>query len=419
LPIYTSCDGQKIAQGFVDMNLDAKNGSRMDSRTTTADIVILGAGVIGASIAFHLAKRNAGKIAVIDKGHVGQGGSGRSSALIRMHYSYPPEVQLALVSLHVFENWRDVVGEEGDFRKTGFVRIVHPGEAERLKQNVEMQRKLGVNVKLIDRVELSELEADWKVDEVELAAYEPDSGYGDGAGVANDFLIRARELGVAYLPKTQALEFLVEGESLCGVRTDHGEIAAPVVIAATGPWSKPLFQRIGIDLPIETEYHQVAILRNALDMRGGGCACIDSVTATYFRSDAHDKFLIGDFYGQRGADPDNFPQRAADEGLEEVIGRASRRVPKLENAEVMCGVTGVYDMTPDSRPLLGKISGVSGLYVCAGFSGMGFKISPAIGLVMSELLLDGSGKTVDISSFCPGRFAAGKPIKAEFEYKDD
>jgi glycine/D-amino acid oxidase-like deaminating enzyme len=401
------------------MNFDSKNSSRTDARTTTSDIVILGAGVIGASIAFHLAKRIAGKIVVIDKGHVGQGGSGRSSALIRMHYSYPPEVQLALLSLRMFENWQDVVGEEGGFRKTGFVRIVHPDETERLKQNVAMQGKLGVNVKLIDRVELRELEPDWKVDEVELAAYEPDSGYGDGAGVANDFLTRARELGVAYRSKTEAREFLVQGDCVRGVRTDHGEIAVPIVIAATGPWTHPLFQRIGIDLPIATEYHQVAILRNAADMKGGGCACIDSVSATYFRSDAHDKFLIGDFYGQRGADPDNFPQRASDDGLEEIIERASRRVPKLENAEVMRGVTGVYDMTPDSRPLLGEISGVAGLYVCAGFSGMGFKISPAIGLVMSELLLDGHGKTVDISSFCPGRFAAGKPIKAEFEYKDD
>jgi sarcosine oxidase, subunit beta len=401
------------------MNLDSRNGSRSDARTTTADVVILAAGVMGASIAFHLAKRKAGKILVIDKGHVGQGGSGRSSALIRMHYSYPPEVQLALVSLHMFELWRDVVGEEGDFRKTGFVRIVHPGETDRLKQNVEMQRALGANVKLIDRVELKELEPDWTVDEVELAAYEPDSGYGDGAGVANDFLTRARALGVAYRSKTEAVEFLVEGGQVRGIKTDHGEIATPIVIAATGPWTQPLFQRIGIDLPIETEYHQVAILRNAPDMKGGGCACIDSVSATYFRSDAHDKFLIGDFYGQRGADPDNFPQRASDDGLEEIIERASRRVPKLENAEVMRGVTGVYDMTPDSRPLLGEISGLGGLYVCAGFSGMGFKISPAIGLVMSELLLDGCGKTVDISSFCPGRFAAGEPIKAEFEYKDD
>ncbi|MGH9538632.1 MAG: NAD(P)/FAD-dependent oxidoreductase [Terriglobales bacterium] len=400
------------------MTSDSKTGSRNGARTTTADIVILGAGVMGASIAFHLARRRAGKIVVVDKGHVGQGGSGRSSALVRMHYSYPPEVQLALISLHMFERWREVVGEDGDFRKTGFVRIVHPGETSRLKQNVEMQRKLGVNVNLIDRVELKELEPGWAVDEVELAAYEPDSGYGDGAGVANDFLTRARELGATYLSKTQS-SLRIEGGKVTGIRTDSGEISAPVVVVATGPWTRPLLQPAGIDVPIETEYHQVAILKNAPGMQGGGCACIDSVTATYFRSDGQDKFLIGDFYGQRGADPDNFPHRASDEDLEEIIERACHRVPKLENAEVMRGVTGIYDMTPDSRPLLGEIPGADGLYVCAGFSGMGFKISPAVGLVMSELILDGCGKTVDISSFCPGRFAAGKPIKAEYEYKDD
>jgi sarcosine oxidase subunit beta len=392
--------------------------SRSASGTTTADIVILGAGVMGAAIAFHLAKRKAGRIVVVDKGHVGQGGSGRSSALIRMHYSYPPEVQLALLSLRMFENWKDTVGGDGDFRKTGFVRIVHPGEGDRLKQNVEMQRSLGANVKLIDRVELKELEPDWMVEEVELAAYEPDSGYGDGAGVANDFLARARDLGVAYLPKTES-SLRVEDGQVRGITANEHEISAPVVVAATGPWTRPLFQKAGLDLPIETEYHQVAILKNAPGMKGGGCACIDSVSATYFRSDGHDKFLIGDFYGQRGADPDNFPQRAADHELEEIIDRASRRIPKLENAEVMRGVTGVYDMTSDSRPLLGEIPNARGLYVCAGFSGMGFKISPAIGLVMSELLLDGRGKTVDISSFSPTRFEEGKPIKAEFEYKDD
>ena len=385
----------------------------------TADIVILGAGVMGASLAFHLSRRKAGKVVVIDKDHVGRGGSGRSSALIRMHYSYPAEVQLALVSLHMFSNWQEIVGEPGDFRKTGFVRIVHPNETERLKQNVEMQQKLGVNVRLITREDLKSLEPDWAVSEVELAAYEPDSGYGDGAGVANDFLTQARAEGVTYLPRTQALSFCVANGRIAGINTDHGEISAPVVVAATGPWTRPLFQQVGVNLPIETEYHQVAILKNAPDMKGGGCACIDSVTATYFRSDAHDKFLVGDFYGKRPADPDNFPQRADDDGLEEIIERASRRVPKLENAEVMRGVTGVYDMTPDCRPLLGEVPGVAGLHVCAGFSGMGFKISPAVGLVMSELLLDGRGKTVDITPFRPSRFAEGQPIKAEFEYVDD
>ncbi|HUM05801.1 MAG TPA: FAD-binding oxidoreductase [Terriglobales bacterium] len=385
----------------------------------TADFIILGAGVMGASIAFHLAQRKTGSIAILDKDHVGAGGSSRSSALIRMHYSFPPEVQLALVSLEIFQHWREIVGEEGAFRKTGFVRIVHPNETERLKQNVEMQRSVGAVVDLIDRRQLQELEPDWNVNEIELAAYEPDSGYGDGNVVASDFLNRAREMGAVYLSKTPATEFLLHNGCICGVRTVAGEIHAPVVIAATGPWTRPLIKNAGFDPPIETEYHQVAILKNAPDMRPGGCACIDSVTATYFRSDGGDKFLVGDFYGQRPVDPDNFPQRASETELEEIIERASRRVPKLENAEVMRGVTGVYDMTPDSRPMLGPVPGIEGLHLCAGFSGMGFKISPAIGLVMAELVLDGKATTVDISAFRPERFAEGCPIKAEFEYKDD
>ena len=385
----------------------------------TADVVILGAGVMGTSIAFHLARRKAGKIIVIDKDYVGSGGSGRSSALIRMHYSFPPEVQLALISLEIFQNWQQIVGQPGDFRKTGFVRLVHPTETERLKRNVEMQRKLGAKVELIDEHELHALEPDWNVDEVEIAAYEPDSGYGDGAAVAGDFLGAAREMGVEYFSRTQATRFIINGSRVRGVDTTQGTISAATVISATGPWTRPLFQKAGCDLPIECEFHQVAILRNAPGMKGGGCACIDSVTATYFRSDAHDKFLVGDFYGKRPVDPDNFPQRASDESLEEIIERACRRVPKLAGAEIMRGVTGVYDMTPDSRPLLGEVPGISGLYVCAGFSGMGFKISPALGLVMSELVLDGKSKTVDISSFRSQRFREHQPIKAEYEYVDD
>ena len=390
-----------------------------NSLPRTADVVIIGAGVMGTSIAFQLARRKAGKIVVLDKDHVGRGGSGRSSALIRMHYSFPPEVELALESLRIFQKWQEIVGAPGDFRRTGFVRIVHPNETSRLKLNVEMQRKLGATVELIDRRQLQELEPDWKVDEVELAAYEPDSGYGDGAGVAGDFLTAARNMGAGYASRTQATSLIVEGDRVTGVVTDRGTIASERIIVAMGPWTRPLLQSAGYDVPIECEYHQVAILRNAPNMRGGGCACIDSVTATYFRPDAHDKFLVGDFYGKRPIDPDDFPQRASDESLEDIIERASRRIPKLEGAEVMRGVTGVYDMTPDSRPLLGEIPGIGGLSVCAGFSGMGFKISPTIGVVMSELVLDGKATTVDISAFRPNRFAENCSIKAEYEYVDD
>ena len=349
-----------------------------NSLPTTADIVILGAGVMGASIAFHLANRKAGKIVVIDKDHVGRGGSGRSSALVRMHYSFPPEVQLALISLRMFQNWQEVVGRPGDFRKTGFVRIVHPNETARLKLNVKMQRSLGASIDLIDKHDLHDLEPDWNVDEVELAAYGPDSGYGDGAGVAGDFLTAARDLGATYLSRTQASAFVVESGLVRGVVTDQGTISSPRVISATVPWTRPLFRQAGCDLPIECEYHQVAILRNAPDMKGGGCACIDSVTAIYFRSDTHDKFLVGDFYGKRPIDPDDFPQRASDESLEDIIERACRRVPKLARAEVMRGVTGVYDMTPDSRPLLGEIPEIAACTCALDFPGWASRFLPRL-----------------------------------------
>jgi sarcosine oxidase subunit beta len=176
-------------------------------------------------------------------------------------------VQLAVISFRMFEHWADLVREATLFHKTGFVRIVHPKEAEQLKRNVEMQQGLGVNVKLISQAELHDLAPDWVVDEVGLAAYEPDSGYGDGAGVANDFLNRAREMGVAYSPRTRVTAFKTEAGRACGVQTDQGDVAARIVVAASGPWTRPLFHAAGYDLPIETEYHQVAILKNP-DFRG-------------------------------------------------------------------------------------------------------------------------------------------------------
>jgi sarcosine oxidase subunit beta len=384
-----------------------------------ADFVIVGAGVMGASIAYHLAHRKAGRIVVLEKDHVGRGASGRSSALIRMHYTFPPEVRLAVTSLEMFQNWAGITGESGDFRQTGFVQLVPAAEINLLKANVEMQRQNGVNVQLITADELKKIEPDWYVGDVVAAAYEPDSGYGDGASVANDFLAKARELGVEYRPRTRASQFLINGDRIRGVATDQGEIQAPVVIAATGQWSKPLFARVNVDLPIQTEYHEVCILKNPEGMKSGGCACIDSTFCVYFRSEGLDKTLVGSFTGERGTDPENFPQRASEESLAAIADGACKRIPCLQHAELVRGITGVYDLTPDYRPLLGEVPEVRGLYVVAGFSGMGFKISPAIGLVMSELLLDGRASTVDITAFRASRFAEGQPIRPEFEYAEN
>ncbi len=391
----------------------------MSQSQSTADILILGAGVIGASTAFHLARRRPGRVMVLERSGVAHGGSGRSSALIRMHYSYPLEVQLAVKSLETFRHWPEIVGGPDDFRQTGFIRIVPAPETDRLRANVAMQQELGVNTRLITRQELRELQPAWRVDDVELAAYEPDSGYGDGAGVATGFLARARELGVEYRPGVQVTSLRVEGDRVRGVETAAGLIEAPVVLVATGPWTRPLLEPIGVTLPLETEYHEVAFLKNPPALPSVGAACIDSILHLYFRPEVGGLTLVGSFYGPRGADPDHFPESPSKESLAAMAAGVTSRIPALEEAGVAFGVTGIYDMSPDSRPLLGEVSGVAGLHVAVGFSGMGFKISPAVGLLMSELLLDGRASSLDITPLRPGRFAEGRPIIAPYAYHCD
>jgi sarcosine oxidase subunit beta len=385
----------------------------------SADFLVIGSGVVGASIAFHLARRKAGRVLVLERGLAAQGSSSRSSALVRMHYTLPQEVELALASLAIFTSWEDYVGRPGTFRKLGFIRLVAESEVERLVANVEMQRRLGVDTRLVTAPEVAELEPDWRVDDIRLAAYEPDSGYGDGAATARDFLERAREMGAEFRPRTRVTGLEIEGGRVRGVASEAGAFHAPVVIAAAGPWSRPLFRGLDFELPIEPEYHQVAILENPPGMRGGGCALIDGIASLYLRSEGPGRTLVGEFTGPRDVDPEDGADAVSVEELAGLAALGARRIPKLAESGLVRGVAGFYDMTPDQRPLLGPVPGVEGLHLAAGFSGMGFKISPAVGLAMTELLLDGRSRTVDLSIFDPGRFAEGKPIRAPYQYSDE
>jgi glycine/D-amino acid oxidase-like deaminating enzyme len=276
-----------------------------------------------------------------------------------------------------------------------------------------------VDARVVTADEMKEIAPAWRMDDGEAAAWEPGSGYGDGAGVAGDFLSRAREMGVVFRPRTAVRALRVSGERVRGVEADGASLDAPVVVAATGPWTRPLLAAVGVSLPIEPEYHEVAILRNPPGLGTIGPAGIDSPCAVYYRSEPGGRTLVGGFYGKRGADPDDFPQAPSGDGLEALATAAARRIPALEDASLSRGITGIYDMSPDARPLLGELPELRGLFVAAGFSGMGFKLSPAVGLVMSEQILDGRATSVDITPFRPGRFAEGSPIKAPYEYADD
>jgi len=240
-----------------------------------------------------------------------------------------------------------------------------------------------------------------------------------------------------------------------GIQTPDGPEHAGIVVAAAGVWSPALLASIGVDLPIETEFHQVAVLSHAPG-QGTPVACIDSTTQTYFRPEAGGSMtLAGSFTGPRGVDPDTVAPpavapRAAPgagsaqggavcaaggakrttmmasgageraEGLAALVGAAARRVPALADAGIVRGVTGVYDMTPDGRPMLGELPGLSGLVLAAGFSGTGFKISPAVGEAVAALVTGHPvAGSVDITPFRPGRFAEGRPVSPPHPYSDD
>jgi sarcosine oxidase subunit beta len=382
-------------------------------------VVIVGAGVMGASIAFHLAERRAGRILVLDRAFVAAGASGRSSGLVRMHYTYPPEVRLALLSLEYFQNWQERLGRPSSFRRTGFFRIVPVSQAARLRANVEMQRACGVNTKVVTGEKLREMEPAWRLDDVEVAAYEPDSGYADAATVAGDLLACARERGASYRLGCCARRLRTEGGRVVGVETDAGPIAAPGVVVAAGAWSRRFFERAGIPLPLECEHHDVLILARASVDGAPKRACIDSSLGIYFRPEGQVQALLGGFEGSRSLDPESVEPEVSAKSIEAKLRRAVHRVPSLADAGIVRQVTGYYTMTPDKRALLGPVPEAEGLFCCTGFSGMGFKISPAIGLVMSEMILDGEARTVDVSGFHPHRFAWGAPIRPAHEYEID
>ncbi len=386
------------------------------------DVIVVGAGVIGASTAFHLGRLGAGDVLVLERQHAGSGMSSRSSALVRMHYTFGPEVELAVRSDHMFDEWPELVGRSSCVRRTGFVRIVLPSEEAQLRANVAMQCRLGARAEVVDAAALSELAPGLCCDDVELAAWEEHGGYGDGSVVAGDFMAAARDAGVSYRSGAEVRSLAMEGGRVVGVETDLGRESAGTVVVASGVWSPPLLATAGVDVPIELELHRVAHVRHAPGL-GAPVACIDSTTGTYFRPDGGggEATVVGSFVGPRvPPPPDTAVAAAADpDELAALVEAASRRLPSLAEAGIGGGITGVYDMTPDYRPLLGRIPGLDGLVLAVGFSGMGFKISPAVGEGVAEIVTTGRARSIDLTAFRPTRFEEGDPIAPPFPYSDD
>lgn len=379
----------------------------------TADIIIIGGGVQGVSLAYHLARRGASVI-VIEKQFVGAGATGRSSGLVRMHYDTEVDSRLAWESFQYFKNWKQIVGGECGFTRTGFLQIVAPTHAAALKANVRMHQQIGIPSFLISNDDVKRLSPYMRVDDFELAAYEPESGYAMPSDTANAFLRAAQGYGVQLYQDCLVSEVLTTSGCVSGVVTNLGRFYAPVLVNAAGAWAGTINKFAGLNLPYTTWRHDTMFVRRPPEIGSSHPAVIDFSHEMYFRPEG-DLTLVGLEDGNPlGDSPDQDTDHAIKGFVERATERICLRIPSMENGSLHSAHGGYDGITPDQHPMLGA-AGPGGFYLDCGHSGTGFKTAPAIGLCMAELILDGTSTSVDISTLSPNRFSDGKLIRGNYE----
>jgi sarcosine oxidase, subunit beta len=376
---------------------------------TSADVVIVGGGVNGASVAFNLARLGVRRVVLLERRHLGAGASGKSGSLVRMHYTNEAESRLAWESLKVFRDFDAMVGGDCGFEAPGFVQIVDPTHADALRANVAMQQRLGIDTRLVSREELTEISPDLRVDDVGAAAYEPGSGFADPNATTFAFAAAARRLGATIETDCEALRIVTEGGRVAGVETSRGRVAAPVVVAVPGAWAGRLLDPLGLDFGLTPYRIQVSIFRWPEGFTRRHPAVIDSTRSAWIRPEGRAGTLIGVELGAGHADPDKY-----DEGVDEAYVALCRealatRFPAFERSTMRGGWAGMIMMSPDGRPVIDQIPSVPGLFVMLGDSGTSFKTSPAIGRCLAEWIVKGQPETADLTRFRSTRFAEGRP----------
>lgn len=388
--------------------------------TETADIVIIGAGVNGASAAFHLAERGAGRIVVLDRGPFAAGATGKSGALVRCHYANRPETELAWHSLDYFHNWAERVGGDCGFQRVGAMILTPPGKRPALAANLAMQRQVGVDTSEISHAEALELDPELQLDDVGGVAWEPAAGYADPHATTFTFAAAAERHGAEFRLDTPVLELLVEAGRVKGVRTGQGELHAGQVLLAGGAWTRQLLDPLGLtDLGLIPTATSVSVFRWPPGRRSGHPAYIDHVHNSWLRPYPGEQTLIGT---ERGAvtdiEPDGYPENPDQDYVDLCRSILAKRMPRLKHATMRGSWTGLIMRSQDSHPVIDQLQEFSGLFLMSGDSGSSFKTAPAIGKCLSEWMLDGQSRTVDLTPFRASRFREGEPWRDEHGYSD-
>jgi glycine/D-amino acid oxidase-like deaminating enzyme len=381
----------------------------------TADVVVVGGGVNGVSIAYALAARGVGKVVLCEQAALANGASGRSSALVRMHYTNEWDARLALASFPVFRSWAEIMGGPPVFTHTGFVNVVAPAYADALRKNVEMLRGIGVNTVAMTAGELHDLQPFANVDDIGAAAWEPESGYADPATTVAGFARRAAELGARILQWTPVRAIVRRESRVLGVETSAGRIEAGAVVVAAGAWAPRMCREIGIELPARPKGIDTVQVTRPPALAEPHVIFIDNVLGTYFRPESRIRTIVGVPCQEWDLDPDGPMVLAPDAPI---VGAQilTHRIPAMDGATLARGYRAVDCYSRDRHAILGRVDGIDGLYLATAFSGSGFKIAPAVGAGMAELIVDGRAKTVDIEAFGLMRFAEGRSPEGPYPY---
>jgi sarcosine oxidase subunit beta len=380
----------------------------------TASVLIIGAGVIGTSIAFHLAKQGCNDVVVLEKNNIGSGSTEKCTGGIRQQFSLEADIRLSTESVEFFSRFESETGHHADFRQNGYLMLATTeDDIVTLRQNVETQRNLGLEVNLLTPSEVLEMVPQLRPDDILGATFCQSDGYADPYSVVNGFASAARNLGITILENTKVIGINVKKDGVKEVTTTAGTFNSPVIVNAAGPYAGLIGKMIGLDIPIRPSKRHIFIT--------------ETIHHTEFTSSPiWNKFpMIVDFhsglwlrregpcliFGRRNPEePESFDTSIDWDYFTNVLGpEICYRFPVFEDIGIMRAQAGLHSDTQDNMAILGEAPGFKGVYLACGFSGHGFMHSPAVGRIIAELILNGKTSFQDIELFNLERFK--KPVR--------
>lgn len=384
------------------------------------DAIVIGAGVIGSSVAYHLARLGAGKVLVLDRSQIGSGTSTQSSGILRTHYSVIENVELAQRSWSVFNDFAGYLGDEeasAGLVKCGYLISSPEGpKLEPLRAALAGQVAMGIRVDLIDQAQASALLPIAQFDDAALIGFEPEAGFADAYLVATGFARAARRQGVKIMEGVNVERLLMEGGRVVGVETNQGTFHSHTVISTQNIWAGDIERWTGVPTPVKAERHAVLALEGpeAYSFQMPVFKDLGSPGMLYCRSYGGNQMLVSEgTVGETLAVPDNEQGDISMDYVVEVGEQVAERFPSFGEAGLASSWTGVYDVTPDWNPVLGRLPDVPGLVVGYGFSGHGFKLSPGVGLVLAQEAL-GLPTDVSLAPYAHERFRSGQLLTGRY-----